>query len=212
MSGALKIGTGRAELPARHDAMLGILRHFRVLLGAMRAHYQVLADRSGLGGAEAWALAEIAEHPRLSVSELARRLALHLSTVSNIVGGLEAARLVARIRAGGDPRIVRLEATAEGRRALRRVPRPAEGVLQRALLALPGARLRVLQRDLEVLVSMIHAGPGLPADSTLGDLLSPPRKGGTARPQPPRKSRPTSGSSRSSRPGAARATRPATRT
>ena len=184
--------------------MLSILKQFRVLVRAMRAHYQSLAERSGLAGAQAWALAEIAARPRLSVGELARNLALHLSTVSNIVGGLERLGLVKRVRAGGDQRVVCVEATAEGRRALMRAPKPAAGLLQQALAQLAPARLSALNRDLAALIAAMGRGAARADGIPLGELL--------AAPQPPRKRRPTSGSSSSSRPRAARATRPATRT
>jgi len=190
--------------PARRERMLRVLLQFRVLVRAMRAHYQSLAERSGLAGAQAWALAEIAAHPGLSVGELARGLALHLSTVSNIVGRLERRGLVRRIRQSGDQRVVRLEATAEGRKVLRRAPQPAAGLLQQALGRLAPARLAALNRDLAALIAAM--GKHAPPDDgiSLGEMLLAA--------QPPRKRRPTSGSSRSSRPRAARTTRPATRT
>ena len=127
--------------PAQRERMLRVLMQFRVLVRAMRAHYQSLAERSGLAGAQAWALAEVAARPGLSVGELARAMGLHLSTVSNVVGRLERMGLARRVRAGGDQRVVRLEATAEGRRVLRRAPRPAAGLLQQALAQLAPARL-----------------------------------------------------------------------
>jgi DNA-binding MarR family transcriptional regulator len=189
---------------AKRERMLSILKQFRVLLRAMRTHYQSLAERSGLAGAQAWALAEIAARPHLSVGELARGLALHLSTVSNIVGRLERLGLVKRVRAGADQRVVCLEATAEGRRVLRRAPRPAAGLLQEALGQLAPARLAALHRDLAALIAAMGGGATHAGGIPIAELLVVP--------QPPRKRRPTSGSSSSSRPRAARATRPATRT
>ena len=188
----------------RRERMLRVLMQFRVLLRAMRTHYQSLAERSGLAGAQAWALAEIAARPGVSVGELARAMGLHLSTVSNIVGRLERMGLASRVRAGADQRVVRLEATAEGRRVLRRAPRPAAGLLQQALAQLAPARLAALNRDLAALIAAMGRRAGRVEEISLGELLTGP--------QPPRKRRPTSGSSSSSRPVAARTTRPATRT
>jgi len=190
--------------PARRERILRVLLQFRVLVRAMRAHYQTLAERSGLAGAQAWALAEIAARPGLSVGELARALALHVSTVSNIVGRLERLGLVRRVRGGRDQRVVRLEATPEGRKALARAPKPASGLLQQALARLAPARLAALNRDLAELIAAMGRRGADAGGVSLGELL--------AAPQPPRKRRPTSGSSSSSRPLAARTTRPATRT
>ena len=188
----------------QRERMLRVLMQFRVLVRAMRAHYQSLAERSGLAGAQAWALSEIAARPGLSVGELARAMGLHLSTVSNVVGRLERMGLARRVRAGGDQRVVRLEATAEGRRVLRRAPRPAAGLLQQALAQLAPARLAALNRDLAALIAAMGRRAERADAVSLGELL--------AGPQPPRKRRPTSGSPSSSRPLAARTTRPATRT
>lgn len=190
--------------PASRERILSVLMQFRVLVRAMRAHYQSVAERSGLAGAQAWALAEIAARPGMSVGELARALALHLSTVSNIVGRLERLGLVRRARGGTDQRVVRLEPTAEGRRVLARAPRPAAGLLQQALARLAPVRITALNRDLAALIAAMGRRAPRAGDIPLAELL--------AGPQPPRKRRPTSGSSSSSRPRAARTTRPATRT
>ena len=45
---------------AEPPLMLDVLKQFRVLLRAMESHYRQVERRSGLGGAQLWALAEIA--------------------------------------------------------------------------------------------------------------------------------------------------------
>jgi DNA-binding MarR family transcriptional regulator len=87
-----------------------------------------------------------------SLRELARALAIHQSTASNLVGRLESLGLLARNRLRDDQRSVELTLTAEGKRALARAPRPLIGVLQQALLDLPENRLDALQEHLGVLI------------------------------------------------------------
>ena len=51
-------------------------------------------------------MAEISANPGLKVSELAERLALHVSTASNMPKRLEGLGLAKRARVGGDQRTV----------------------------------------------------------------------------------------------------------
>lgn len=136
----------------RRKLMLEVLGQFRVLLRTIREHYGRVEERSGLGGAQLWALAEIGASPGLSVGNLARQLAIHLSTASNLVTRLVKLGLVRRSRIGVDQRVVQLEATPKGRKVLRAAPRPLVGVLQKALLEHPPARLEALQRELDAVL------------------------------------------------------------
>ncbi len=116
-----------------------VLQQFRVLLRSIKRHYQSVEQRSRLGGSQVWALAEIAANPDIRVGDLARRLAIHLSTASNLVGRMVEMGVVTRERIASDQRVVRLRITESGRAALRRAPGPPVGLLQQALLDLPPA-------------------------------------------------------------------------
>src|SRR4051812_5089311 len=65
---------------ARRTRMLAVLRQFRVIVGALRRHYAIVEERSGVGGAQLWALGEIAAAAELKVGELARGMGIHAST------------------------------------------------------------------------------------------------------------------------------------
>jgi DNA-binding MarR family transcriptional regulator len=147
-----------------------VLLQFRILLRSMQRHYLSVERASGLGGSQLWALAEIAANPGLSVGELARRLAIHLSTASNLVGRMEALGIVARRRVVRDQRVVRLQVTPAGQRALRRAPGPPVGLLQRALLDLPPARLAALHRHLEVLLAHMEHRDARARAALLADM------------------------------------------
>lgn len=143
-------GTARAS--SKNAKMLEVLKLFRILVKSIRGHYQVVENRSGVSGAQLWALSHVACNPGTKVGELARALAIHQSTASNLVGRLESLGLIARNRLRHDQRTVELTLTPKGKSALTRAPRPLIGVLQQALLDLPEASLDALRQHVGVLI------------------------------------------------------------
>jgi len=142
----------KAVAAARPAKMLEVLQQFRILIKSIRGHYQQVENRSGVSGAQLWALAHIAGNPGSKVGELARALAIHQSTASNLVGRLESLGLVTRSRVQHDQRSVKLVLTVKGARAVKRAPRPLIGVLQQALSDIPEASLDALNRHLGKLI------------------------------------------------------------
>ena len=136
--------------------MLDVLEQFRVIVKSIRRHYQSVEARAGVSGAQLWTLAQIAGQPGCQVGELARALAIHPSTASNLVRVLSARGLVERQRRGRDLRHVQLYTSIKGRRLLATAPRPLIGVLQQALSELPPARLRALHAELAHVVAHLH--------------------------------------------------------
>ena len=143
---------GASTTSGNSARMLEVLGQFRVIVKSIRSHYQQVELRSGISGAQLWALAHLAEHPGATVGELAKTLAIHASTASNLVGRLQSLALLSRKRVGGDQRIVRLHLTAKGTRIIERAPRPLIGVLLHVLAKLPAGRLDALHRDLGALI------------------------------------------------------------
>jgi DNA-binding MarR family transcriptional regulator len=150
-------------LPAdssKHRKMLEVLGQFRMVFRSIRRHYQKVQEQSGVNGAQLWALAHIAERPGSKVGDLARALAIHPSTASNLINRLVALDLVARKREGRDRRVVRLVATGRGAGALKRAPQPLIGVLQQALSDLPRGGLDGLHRHLDELIRTMKIKDG----------------------------------------------------
>lgn len=135
--------------------MLDVLEQFRIIVRSVRRHYQAVERRAGLSGAQLWALAELGARPGLKVGELARAMAVHPSTASNLARRLHSLELVRRERRGRDQRHVQLFTTAKGLRVLARAPQPSIGVLQQALSGLPPGRLAELHRALGRVVSLM---------------------------------------------------------
>ena len=138
---------------AKHREMLEVLEQFRILFKSVRRHYGEVQRRAGIGGAQLWALSHVAGHPGITAGELARGLAIHPSTASNLLRDLERLALVTKRRQRKDQRAVQLAATSKGLRMLKRAPRPLIGVLQQALSDLPLANLKMLHHQLGKLVA-----------------------------------------------------------
>lgn len=136
--------------------MLEVLEQFRIIVKSIKRHYQDVERRAGLSGAQLWALAQVAETPGAKVGELARALAIHQSTASNLLRALEAQGLVTRERQGHDQRQVKLFASRKGLQLLRGAPRPLIGVLQQALSELPPSRLHALHAELAHVIGLMR--------------------------------------------------------
>ena len=142
------VATGREQ-------MLEVLKQFRVLLRSIRRHYQWVEKQCGVSGAQLWALAEIDSSPGISVTDLAGRLAIHVSTASNLLKRLDTLELIVRTRVADNQRVVRVHVTEKGKDILKKAPRPFAGILQQALLELPPARLGALNAELVEVVRRI---------------------------------------------------------
>lgn len=145
--------------------MLEVLEQFRIIFRSIKQHYQNVERRAGVTGAQLWALSQIASHPGMQVGELARALAIHQSTASNLLRSLEEHGLVRRERLARDLRTVQLVATAKGRNVLARAPQPLIGVLQQALSALSDRNLDLLHHELAALIGcMRRQGAAVPSE------------------------------------------------
>lgn len=134
-----------------------MLRQFRVVFNAVRAHFQQVEKRAGIGGAQVWALHVIQRQPGVGVNELAREMDIHQSTASNLIRQLGKRGLVRIERSTVDRRSVHLFIEAAGAALLDGVPGPYEGVLPGALKLLPPATLGRLHSDLDALIGLLQA-------------------------------------------------------
>ncbi|QPF75574.1 MarR family transcriptional regulator [Roseateles sp. DAIF2] len=153
--------TGRraAATPAQ------VLRRFRQVFNAVRGHFAQIEKRTGLGGAQLWALSIVRERPGIGIGELARAMDVHQSTASNLVKGLVQRELLLAEKNSLDRRVVQLQLMPAALRLLKRAPGPVEGVLPQALQALDAATLRRLDQDLGRLISELgvdERGAGIP--------------------------------------------------
>jgi DNA-binding MarR family transcriptional regulator len=140
------------ELRHRRAAAANAPSDIRAALDAFRRIVQALrADgrpRNGLTSAQLFALQRIAEHPHLSINDVAALTFTHQSSVSVVVQRLVRRGLVAGVRARDDRRRRSLALTAAGRRLLRGAPVAVQERLIDAIRALPIADRRALARSL----------------------------------------------------------------
>lgn len=134
---------------------LDVLQQLRVVVRLAGNHSARVERRTGIPGAQLWALHEVAASDGLSVGELAMRLRVHQTTVSNLLNRLEAAALVRKGRAPGDQRIVHIHLTPAGRKALKASAAPARGLLLSALDGMSAVQLRKVHDGLAVLVDCL---------------------------------------------------------
>jgi DNA-binding MarR family transcriptional regulator len=127
----------------------------RAALDAVRRIVQALRvagrdgeRRAGVTSAQLFALQQIAEHPSVSINELAALTFTHQSSVSVVIQRLVRQRLVAKVAGTDDRRRQRLVVTAKGRRALQRAPVAVQERLIGAISALSAADRRALTRSL----------------------------------------------------------------
>ena len=153
VASARRVPTARAASPHAVAAM-AVLQQFRELFRVSQQHFQRVESNCGVSGAQLWALSEVGATPGLTISELARKLSIHLSTSSNLLDKLEAQELIRRERNKQDQRVVRVFLTAAGARTLRKAPKPAAGVIPDALRKMSPSALRALKRDLGTLLEL----------------------------------------------------------
>jgi DNA-binding MarR family transcriptional regulator len=127
----------------------------RAALDAVRRIVQALRvagrdgeRRAGVTSAQLFALQQIAEHPGVSINELAALTFTHQSSVSVVIQRLVRRRLVAKVPGVDDRRRQQLVVTAKGRDALRRAPVAVQERLIGAIAALTAADRRALTRSL----------------------------------------------------------------
>lgn len=134
-----------------------VLQQFRIVFTAIKTHFQQVERRSGIGGAQVWALSVIRDREGIGVNDLATALNVRQPTASNLVRNLAQQELIEVRREGPDRRAVQLHATTRGRKILRHTPGPFAGVLPQALTELDAESLMQLEKHLGELIKRLGA-------------------------------------------------------
>lgn len=128
------------------------LKKIRQVVRYAQKHSALIERRCGVNGAQLWLMTELQEDPHLRVGDLVSRLAVHQSTVSNLVDGLVQKGLVAKVPDERDRRATLLALTPAGAKVLSKGPNPTRGVLPAALKELDQATLDRLNQSLQALI------------------------------------------------------------
>jgi len=136
------------------------LEHLRRIVQAIHTQSAAIEAATGLTGPQFWALREVArERDGITLSELARRLALHKANAGRLADRLASKRLLTRETPPTDRRVVLVRVTAAGlRQSELPVSAPPQAHLLSRLEDLPPREQRAIERSLGRLVELLGAG------------------------------------------------------
>lgn len=157
-----------SQLPTSHNDMtpsdnrtpptpMDVLKQFRSIFNTVKQHFQQVEAACRVSGAQLWALAIVVRQPGLRVSELAKAMAVHQSTTSNLVERLVELKMVEKRRSENDQRVVHLHPLPAGINLIGQAPQPVEGVLPEALTQLSPTDLQQLHTLLDELLNILQA-------------------------------------------------------
>ena len=141
----------------RTAAIAGVVDNLRRIFQVVHGYSKRAERVGGLTGPQLWAVKVLSESGPVRVSELARRMYLHPSTVVGILDRLEARGIAARTRSRKDRRVVTAALTRKGRGLVSKVPEVAQGLLLSGLEGLSERDLEAVSDGLEVVVRILGA-------------------------------------------------------
>lgn len=159
-----------AAADGQREQAMAVLQQFRFVFKSVKKHFRWMEKETGVSGSQLWALAQISGTPGMSVTQLARALAIHQSTASNLIDKLVQRDLARRERESEDQRIVRLYPTKLGKAIVAKAPQPVEGVLPDALMRLPIDELLKLDALLKELSQLMRVRDASGKHTPLADI------------------------------------------
>ena len=160
--------------PARRDQEIAdVLDNLRRVFKVVHRYSKRAEKVGGLTGPQVWAMKVLAESSPIRVTDLARRMYLHPSTVVGILDRLEQQGQVTRTRSEKDHRVVTVSLTAKGRETVSKVPRIAQGLLLKGLEELSDGDLQTASEGLRRLVGILGV-EGMPPPLLLSPEVNVP--------------------------------------
>jgi len=133
-----------------------VLRKLRLVFNTVKGHFREVEKKTGVAGAQVWALAVVRDQPGIGVNDLAKAMDIHQSTASNLLKPLIEGGMVLAERAKSDRRSLKLNVTPRGAAVLKKAPAPETGLLPAALAKLDLETLLRLDEDLDGLIDLLH--------------------------------------------------------
>ena len=113
----------------KHDVISNITDNIKRVFQILNEQSQRIKQETSLTGPQLWAIRVVHEHGPINISDIAKRMYLHPTTVLGIIDRLEARGLVSRNRSKDDRRVVWLELTQGGKDLVQSTPEVVQGLL-----------------------------------------------------------------------------------
>ena len=147
-TGAAASSGARAPDEPRDADAADALAALRRIVRALRLSAVHAEAKTGLTGAQLFVLAQVAESPGLSLTEVAERTLTDRTSVAAVVARLVTKGLVRTGRSTGDRRRVEVRASPAGRATLARAPHPPTRLVLDGMATLDDRDLRALATGL----------------------------------------------------------------
>lgn len=141
----------------REETIAAVFDNLRRVVQMIQGYSKRARRIGGLTGPQLRAIRVMADSTSIRVTDLARHMYLHPSTVVGILDRLESKGLAARRRSMEDHRVVEVRLTAKGKAVVTKSPAVAQGLLLDGLEALSENDLGVVSEGLELLVAVLRA-------------------------------------------------------
>jgi DNA-binding MarR family transcriptional regulator len=160
-------------LARRDQEIADILDNLRRVFRVVHRYSKRAEKVGGMTGPQVWAMKVIAVSAPIRVTDLARRMYLHPSTVVGILDRLEQQGQVTRTRSEKDHRVVTIALTGKGRETVSKVPLIAQGLLLSGLEGLADPELSTVSEGLRMLVGILGV-EGIPPPLLLSPEVNVP--------------------------------------
>lgn len=140
------------------DVMVAeIMDNIRRVFQVVNEQSKLVERDTGLTGPQVWGIKVIAEHGTIRVSDLAKKMYLHPTTVVGILDRLEKRGLVCRVRSQEDRRVVDVSLTADGSKLVENSPEVASNKITNGLESLSMPELTIIYHGLDRLAGILEA-------------------------------------------------------
>jgi DNA-binding MarR family transcriptional regulator len=159
------------------DVISDIIDNIRRVFQILNEQSQRIKQETGLTGPQLWAIRVIHEKGPINISDIAKRMYLHPTTVLGIIDRLEANGFVSRNRSKEDRRVIWLELTKDGKDLVQSVPEVVKGLLGARLEDITLKDLEEIDEGIGHLVKIFGAQEIPPKPMLSLEVSKPKRKG-----------------------------------
>ena len=161
----------------KQSVITNIMDNIRRVFQILNEQSQRIKQETGLTGPQLWAIRVMHEHGPINISDIAKCMYLHPTTVLGIIDRLEARDLVSRTRSKDDRRIIWVELTQDGKNLVKSVPEVVQGLLGARLKGISLNELTAIDEGISQLVKIFGVQKIPPKPMLSLEMNRPKRKG-----------------------------------